>query len=72
LLCEVLVSAGIGDVSAGLDGAMRTYRHLSAFGAYPGGVAMRRAPEPGPIRGDQGMLSVLLMHLLAVLPRDRG
>jgi hypothetical protein len=33
-LCEVLVSAGIG-------GAMRTYRHLSAFGAYLGGVAVR-------------------------------
>jgi pantoate kinase len=48
-VCEVLVSAGIGDVSAGFSGAMRTYRHLFAFGAYPRGVAVRRAPEPGPI-----------------------
>jgi hypothetical protein len=31
--CKVLVSAGIGDVSAGLGGAVRTYRQLSAFGA---------------------------------------
>jgi hypothetical protein len=34
-LCEVLVPAGIGDVSAGLGGSMRAYRHPSAFGAYP-------------------------------------
>jgi hypothetical protein len=32
---------------------------------------VRRAPELGPIRGDQGVLSVLLMRPLAVLPRDR-
>jgi hypothetical protein len=71
-LCAVLVSVGIGDVSAGLGGAMRTYRHLSAFGAYPGGVAVRQAPEPGPIRGDWDVLSILLIRPLAVLPRDRG
>jgi hypothetical protein len=71
-LCEVLVSAGISDVSAGLAGAMCTYRHLSAFGAYPGGVAVRRAPEPRPIQGDRDVLSILLICPLAVLPRDRG
>jgi hypothetical protein len=49
-LCEVLVSAGLGGVSAGLGGAMRMYRHSCAFGAYSGGVAMRRAPKPGPLR----------------------
>jgi hypothetical protein len=41
----VSVSAGIGNVSTGFDGAVRTYRHSSAFGAYPGGVAVRRAPR---------------------------
>jgi hypothetical protein len=71
-LCEVLVSAGVDNVSAGLNGAMRTYRHLFAFGAYPGGVAVHRAPEPGPIRGDWGLLSVLFMRPFAVLSRDRG
>jgi hypothetical protein len=71
-LCEVLVSTGIGDVSAGLSGGMRTYRHLSAFGAYPGGVAVCRAPEPGPIRGDRGVLSNLFVHPLTVPLRDRG
>jgi hypothetical protein len=60
--CEVLVSAGIGDVSAGFSGANHTYRHLPAFGAYPGGVAVRRAPEPGPIRGDRDVLSVLFIR----------
>jgi hypothetical protein len=46
--CEVLVSANIVSVLAGLGGVVRTYRHSSAFGAYPGGLAVCRAPEPGP------------------------
>jgi hypothetical protein len=71
-VCEVLVSAGVGDVSAGLGGAVRTYQHSSAFGASPGGVAVRRAPEPGPIRGSWGELSDLFARPFAVLPRDRG
>jgi hypothetical protein len=71
-VCEVLVSAGIDSVSASLDGAMRTYRHSSALGAYPGGVAVCRAPEPGPIRGDQGELSDLFVCPFAVLPQDGG
>jgi hypothetical protein len=53
----VLVSTGIGDVSAG-------FGHTRATGSFrvrctPGGVAARRAPEPGHIRGDRGELSVL-------------
>jgi hypothetical protein len=40
----VLVSAGIDSVSAGLGGAMRMYRHSPVFGAYLGGVVVRRAP----------------------------
>jgi hypothetical protein len=49
-------------VSAGLGSAMRTYRHSFVFGACPGGVAVRRALEPGPARGDRGELSGLFMH----------
>jgi hypothetical protein len=57
LVSEVLVSAGIGGVLSSLGGAMRTYRHSSAFTAYPGGVAVRQTPEPEPTGGDQGELS---------------
>jgi hypothetical protein len=31
-----------------------------------------RSPEPGPIQGNRGVLSVLLMRPLVVLPRDGG
>jgi hypothetical protein len=70
-VCEVSVSAGIGNVS-GLGGAVCTYQHSSTFGAYPGGVAVRRAPEPGPVGGDRGELSDLFVRPFAVLPQDRG
>jgi hypothetical protein len=33
---------------------------------------VRRAPEPGPSRGDRGVLSVLFTRLFVVPPRDRG
>jgi hypothetical protein len=45
--------------------------HMSAFGAYPGGVAVRRAPKPGPSRGDRGVLSVLFTRPFAIPPQDR-
>jgi hypothetical protein len=32
---------------------------------------VRRAPEPGPIRGDRGLLSVLFVRPFVVLSRDR-
>jgi hypothetical protein len=70
--CEMLVSADIGSVSAGLGGAMRMYRHSPAFSAYPGGVVVHQAPEPGPTRGDRGELSDLFVRPFAVLPRDGG
>jgi hypothetical protein len=54
----VFVSTGIGDVSADLGHARVT--GTSRIRCTPGGVAVRRAPEPGPIRGDRGELSVLL------------
>jgi hypothetical protein len=53
----VFVSTGIGDVSASFGRARAT--GTSRVRCTPGGVAMRRAPEPGPIRGDRGELSVL-------------
>jgi hypothetical protein len=71
-VCELLVSIGIDSVSAGLGGAMRTYRHPSTFSARPGSVAVRRAPEPGPTQGDRGELSVLSIRPFSVLPQDRG
>jgi hypothetical protein len=46
------VSAGFGDTHA--TGAI----HVQCIS---GGVAVHRAPEPGPIRGDRGELSVLLL-----------
>jgi hypothetical protein len=70
--CEVLVSAGISSVSAGLGDATRTYRHSPAFGAYPGSVAVRRAPGPGPTRGYRGELSDLFVRPFTVLPQDGG
>jgi hypothetical protein len=33
---------------------------------------VHRAPEPGPIRGDRGELSVLFQRALAVPPWDGG
>jgi hypothetical protein len=53
----VHVSTGIGDVSAGFDDARTT--GTFRVRCIPGGVAVRRAPEPGPIRGDRGELFVL-------------
>jgi hypothetical protein len=46
----VHVSTGVGNVSAGFGDAR--------FGAIPGGcktggVAVRQAPEPGPVQGDR-------------------
>jgi hypothetical protein len=71
-LCEVLISAGLGGVSAGLGGVIRMCRRSRAFGAYPRGVATRRAPEPGPVRGDRGGLSDLFVRPFVVPLRDRG
>jgi hypothetical protein len=53
----VHVSTGIGDVSAGFGDARAT--DIFRVRCIPGGVAMRRAPKPGPIRGDRGELFIL-------------
>jgi hypothetical protein len=53
----VHVSTGIGDVAAGFGDARAT--DIFRIRRTPGGVAVRRAPEPGPVRGDRGELFVL-------------
>jgi hypothetical protein len=50
----VRVPTGVGDISAGFGDARTTGTIRGR--CIPGGVAMRRAPEPGPIRGDRGEL----------------
>jgi hypothetical protein len=50
----VRVPADVGDVSAGFGDARATGTIRGR--CIPGGVAMRRAPEPGPIQGDRGEL----------------
>jgi hypothetical protein len=53
-----LFSTGIGNVPTGLGGAT----HMTGTASVRctlGGVAVRRAPEPGPVRGDRGELSDL-------------
>jgi hypothetical protein len=46
-MCGVFISTGIGDVSADFGHARTS--GTSRVRCAPGGVAVRRAPEPGPI-----------------------
>jgi hypothetical protein len=57
LVGVVHIPTGVGNVSAGFGDAraIGTIRGR----CIPGGVAMRRAPEPGPIQGDRDELFVL-------------
>jgi hypothetical protein len=50
----VRVPTGVGDISAGFGDAHAT--GIIRGRCISGGVAMCRAPEPGPIRGDRGEL----------------
>jgi hypothetical protein len=56
-VCGAFVSTGIGSVPAGLGRTRMTGD--SCVRCPPGGVAVRRAPEPWPIRGDRDELFVL-------------
>jgi hypothetical protein len=56
-VCGAFVSTSIGDVPAGFGHARMT--GTSRIWCTLGGVTVRRAPEPGPVRGDRGELSVL-------------
>jgi hypothetical protein len=49
---------GVGDVSANFSDARATGTIRGR--CNPGGVAMRRAPEPGPVQGDRGELDLFL------------
>jgi hypothetical protein len=50
----VYIPTGVGNIPAGFGDARATVTIRSR--CIPGGVAMRRDPEPGPIRGDRGEL----------------
>jgi hypothetical protein len=68
--CGAFVSTGIGDVPSGFDHARMT--GTSRVRCTPGGVAVRRALEPGLVRGDRGELSVLFQRALTVPSRGGG
>jgi hypothetical protein len=55
----VHVSTGISGVSAGFGDAHATSTIRDR--CERGGVAVRRAPEPGPVQGDRGELSDLFL-----------
>jgi hypothetical protein len=55
----VLISTGVGDVPAGFGDARAT--GTTCGRCNRGGVAMHRAPEPGPVQCDRGELSDLLL-----------
>jgi hypothetical protein len=55
----VRVPTGVGNISAGFGDARAT--GTIRCRCIPGGVAMRRAPEPGPIQGDRGELFDLFL-----------
>jgi hypothetical protein len=55
----VPIPTGVGDISASFGDARAT-RTIRGR-CNPGGVAMRRAPEPGPIQGDRGELFDLFL-----------
>jgi hypothetical protein len=46
--------------------------HTLAFGAFPGGVAVRRAPEPGPSRSERGALRLVYTPLPRPSAGQRG
>jgi hypothetical protein len=69
-VCGVFVPTGIGDVPAGFGHARMT--GTSRIRCTPRGVAVCRAPEPGPVRGDRGELSILFQRTLDVPSRGGG
>jgi hypothetical protein len=64
----VLISTGVGDVSAGFGDARAASSTRGR--CNPGGVAVRRAPEPGPVRGDRVVTLRLVFN--APSPSLRG
>jgi hypothetical protein len=64
----VHISTGVGDVSAGFGDARAAGTIRGR--CNPGGVAVRRVPEPGPVRGDRVELYDLFFN--APSPSLRG
>jgi hypothetical protein len=64
----VHVPTGIGSVSAGFGDARAT--GTIRVQCIPGGVAMRRAPEPGTFEAIGASSSSCFKRALAVPPRD--
>jgi hypothetical protein len=64
----VHVSTGVGSVSAGFGDVCAA--GTSCGRCNPRGVAMRRAPEPGPVRGDQ--VELYNLFFIAPSPSLRG
>jgi hypothetical protein len=64
----VHITTGVGNVSAG-HGDARAAGTIRGW-CNPGGVAVRRAPEPGPVRGDRVELYNLFFN--APSPPLRG
>jgi hypothetical protein len=64
----VHVSTGVGNVSAGFGDARAA--GTICGGCNPGGVAVRQAPEPGPVRGDR--VELYDLFFIAPSPSLRG
>jgi hypothetical protein len=69
-VCGALVSTCIGDVPAGFGHARMS--GTSCVRCTSGGVAVRRAPEPGPVRGDRVSSLSCFKRALAVPSRGGG
>jgi hypothetical protein len=52
-------SVGVVHIPTGVDNVPAGFGDARAGRCNPGGVAVRRAPEPGPIQGNRGELFVL-------------
>jgi hypothetical protein len=70
LVGVVRVPIGISNVSAGFGDARAT--GTIRVRCIPGGVAVRRAPEPGPIEAIGVSSSSCFKRALVVPPRDGG
>jgi hypothetical protein len=66
----VHILTGVGNVPASFSDACATGTIRGR--CNPGGVAMRRAPEPGPVQGDRASSSSYFKRALAVPLRDGG
>jgi tetrahydromethanopterin S-methyltransferase subunit H len=70
---EVLVSAGVDNVSAGLGSAMRTYLAYICVWCIPRGVAVHRAPQAwARLRRSRGALRLVYTPLRHPSAGQRG